>query len=436
MNTVDIINKVTAKVELTEDEIKEFVKDSVSGKIPDYQVSAFLMAVKCCGMSNENIAILTREMEFSGDVVDLSAIDGIKLDKHSTGGVGDKASLIIVPLVAANGGKLAKLSGRGLGHTGGTIDKLESIPGFDTEIPIDKFTQIVNSIGGAIIGATGNLVPADKMFYALRDVTGSVESIPLIASSIMSKKLASGADAILLDVKCGSGAFMKTPDSAKELAEVMIHIGKANGKKMAAFITNMDIPLGHNIGNALEIVESIDTLKGEGPEDLTHECVEAAGVLLYLGGAVSSPEEGEKLARESMKNGKAIEKFRQIVEAQGGDVDYIDHPEKLLGNPESFDIVSPADGFINKMDTLEIGMSSVMLKAGRETKSDKIDFTAGIIVYKKTGDSVKKGEKIATMYASDKSLFDAASKRFLKAFLIQDKLDKENIWPLMLHKIV
>ncbi|MDR3116822.1 MAG: thymidine phosphorylase [Bifidobacteriaceae bacterium] len=436
MNTVDIINKVVLKKELTDEEISYFVKQAVNGDIPDYQVSAFLMAVRCQNLSNNNTSVLTREMEFSGDVVDLSGINGVKLDKHSTGGVGDKASLIIVPLVAACGGKVAKLSGRGLGHTGGTIDKLESIPGFNTEISITEFIEIVNSLGGAIIGATGNLVPADKMFYALRDVTASVESIPLIASSIMSKKLASGADAILLDVKCGSGAFMKTPEAARELAEVMIHIGKDNGRKMAAFITNMDIPLGHNIGNALEVEESIRTLKNDGPDDLTHECVQAAGVMLYLGGVADSPEDGENMAKESLANGKAFAKFREIVQAQGGDLAYIDDTAKLLGNPKSYDVISLESGFINKMDTLEIGMSSVMLKAGRETKTDKLDYYAGITIYKKTGDEVKKGEKIARLYAQDESLFKAAEKRFLSAFKIQEKIDKENIWPLMLHKIV
>ncbi|MDR3128458.1 MAG: thymidine phosphorylase [Bifidobacteriaceae bacterium] len=436
MNTVDIINQVVLKNKLSKEQIVYFVKEAVSGKIPDYQVAAFLMAVRCQGLSNNNTSILTREMEFSGDVINLSGIKGVKLDKHSTGGVGDKASLIIVPLVAACGGKVAKLSGKGLGHTGGTIDKLESIPGFNTEIDIDKFSEIVNSVGGAIIGATGNLVPADKMFYALRDVTASVESISLIASSIMSKKLASGADAILLDVKCGSGAFMKTPQTAKELAEVMIHIGRDNGKKMAAFITNMDIPLGYNIGNALEVEESIRTLKNIGPEDLTHECVEAAGVMLYLGGKVDSVEAGENRAKQALFDGSAFAKFREIVQAQGGDLSYIDNTTKLLGNKKSYDVVSLESGFINKMDTLEIGMSSVMLKAGRVTKTDKLDYLAGITIYKKTGDKIKKGQKLATLYAQDESLFPAAADRFLKAFVIDSKLDEENIWPLMLHKIV
>lgn len=419
----DIILKKRANLPLSDKEIRFVIDGYVKGEIPDYQVSALLMTIVFNGMNARELGTLTLAMAQSGNMVDLSNIDGITVDKHSTGGVGDKTTLIIAPLVAACGGKVAKMSGRGLGHTGGTIDKMESIPNLKVSLEQDAFIDQVNKIGLAVIGQSEGLAPADKKLYALRDVTGTVDSIPLIASSVMSKKLASGAQAILLDVKVGSGAFMKNIEDARELAKAMVDIGKENGRSVKAILTDMDRPLGHAIGNALEIREVINTLKGHGPEDLTHECIIIAAHMLVLS-RMCDYETALNRVQQALDSGAALERLRLMIEAQGGDSRVIDDDRVLTIGKFTYDVTSPKDGYITHMNTERCGIASVMLGAGRTVKDGPIDYSAGIVMHKKTGDAVSMGERIATLYASDESLFTNAAQTYLAAITIGDTASK------------
>ena len=423
MRMYDIILKKRANLPLTDEEIRFVIDGYVKGEIPDYQVSALLMTIVFNGMNARELGTLTLAMAQSGNMVDLSNIDGITVDKHSTGGVGDKTTLIIAPLVAACGGKVAKMSGRGLGHTGGTIDKMESIPNLKVSLEQDAFINQVNKIGLAVIGQSEGLAPADKKLYALRDVTGTVDSIPLIASSVMSKKLASGAQAILLDVKVGSGAFMKNIEDARELAKAMVDIGKGNGRSVKAILTDMDRPLGHAIGNALEIREVIDTLKGHGPEDLTHECIIMAAHMLVLS-HMCDYETALNRVQQALDSGVALERLRLMVDAQGGDSRVIDDESILTIGQFTYDVIAPQDGYITHMNTEQCGIASVMLGAGRTVKDGPIDYSAGIVMHKKTGDAVRMGERIATLYASDESLFTNAAQTYLAAITIGNTAPK------------
>lgn len=423
MRMYDIILKKRANLPLSDKEIRFVIDGYVNGEIPDYQVSALLMTIVFNGMNARELGTLTLAMAQSGNMVDLSNIDGITVDKHSTGGVGDKTTLIIAPLVAACGGKVAKMSGRGLGHTGGTIDKMESIPNLKVSLEKDAFINQVNKIGLAVIGQSEGLAPADKKLYALRDVTGTVDSIPLIASSVMSKKLASGAQAILLDVKVGSGAFMKNIEDARELAKAMVDIGKENGRSVKAILTDMDRPLGHDIGNALEIREVIDTLKGHGPEDLTHECIIMAAHMLVLS-HICDYETALSRVQEALDSGAALERLRMMIDAQGGDSRVIDDESLLAIGKFTYDVTAPQDGYITYMNTEQCGIASVMLGAGRTVKDGPIDYSAGIVMHKKTGDAVSMGERIATLYASDESLFTNAAQTYLAAITIGNTVPK------------
>ena len=400
MRMVDIITKKRDGKELTDQEITFFVDGYVEGKIPDYQVSALLMAIVFRGMTNREIVTLTDRMEHSGDVMDLSSIKGVKVDKHSTGGVGDKTTLALGPMVAACGAILAKMSGRGLGHTGGTLDKLESIPGMNVFVTDEHFRKQVNEIGCAVVGQTGQLVPADKKLYALRDVTGTVESMPLIASSVMSKKLASGSDCILLDVKFGNGAFMKNVEAAKELAIVMCQIGNALGRDTRAVLTDMEQPLGFAVGNALEVKEAIATLHGHGPKDFTDLCLRSGAIMLEQAKIAKNEEEAMEMLKKVIADGSAFEKFRQMVIAQGGDVSYIDHPEKFPESKYVVEVKAPKDGYVKRIVALEIGESAMRLGAGRETFDDVIDMSAGIVLSKKVGDKVSKGDVLCTVHTN------------------------------------
>lgn len=414
MRMYDVIEKKRDGGELTDEEIDFFISGYVSGEIPDYQASALAMAIFYEGMTPRETAKLTMAMAESGDMMDLSAIPGIKVDKHSTGGVGDKTTLVVAPIVASLGVKVAKMSGRGLGHTGGTLDKLESIPGLSVEISEPDFFKQVSEIGVAVAGQTGNLVPADKKLYALRDVTATVDSVPLIASSIMSKKIASGSNCILLDVKCGSGAFMKTVDSAVELAQAMVSIGEHVGRTTAALITGMDRPLGKNIGNALEVAEAVATLRGEGPEDLTAVCVELAANMLNLAGK-GSVEECRDLARGQIANGEGLAKLANMVAAQGGDAAVIRDTSKFDAAPFRREVLAKESGYMSAMNAERVGIASVALGAGREKKGDPIDMAAGIILERKTGDYVEKGEVLATLLTSDEKRLDDGERIFREA---------------------
>lgn len=414
MRMYDIILKKRSNLPLTDEEIRFLISGYVNGEIPDYQVSALLMTIVFNGMNAHELGTLTLAMAQSGHMVDLSSIDGVTVDKHSTGGVGDKTTLIIGPLVAACGGKVAKMSGRGLGHTGGTIDKMESIPNLKVSLDQEVFINQVNTIGLAVIGQSEGLAPADKKLYALRDVTGTVDSIPLIASSVMSKKLASGAQAILLDVKVGSGAFMKTIDDARALAKAMVDIGTENGRSVKAVLTDMDRPLGHAIGNTLEIREVINTLKGHGPEDLTHECLIMAAHMLVLS-HICDYETALSRVQEALNSGAALERLRMMIDAQGGDSRVLDDESLLAIGKFNYDVMATQDGYITHMNTEQCGIASVMLGAGRTVKDGPIDYSAGIVMHKKTGDAVRAGESIATLYASDESLLANAGKTYLEA---------------------
>lgn len=410
LHILDIIRKKRDGGTLTKDEIEYFVRGCTDGSIPDYQLSALLMAIYLNGMTHEETAELTLAMAHSGDMADLSAIHGVTVDKHSTGGVGDKTSMVIVPVCAACGVKIAKMSGCGLGHTGGTADKLESIPGMRIDLSPEEFTVQINKIGCAMIGQTGELCPADKKLYALRDVTGTVESVPLIASSIMSKKIASGAERILLDVKTGSGAFMKTTEDAITLAEEMVEIAKLSGRRAAALITDMDRPLGHAVGNALEVLEVLETLHGRGPEDLTEECLELAANMIWLGEQAESLEHARKKAKTALETGKAFEKFCEMAEAQGADVRYLREPGRFALSPVKKDVYAPRSGYVVHINAEQVGMASVRLGAGREKADDVLDYGAGIVLKKTVGDAVQKGEVIAELYgASAEKCRDAES---------------------------
>lgn len=414
MRMFDIIAKKRDGGVLSREELEFAVMGFVNGQVPDYQMSALLMAIYLKGMTEKETAQLTDVMAHSGDMVDLSAISGIKADKHSTGGVGDKTTLVIAPIVAACGVKIAKMSGRGLGHTGGTVDKMEAVPGTQTAVDRDRFFAQVNEIGISVIGQSGNLAPADKKMYALRDVTATIGCVPLIASSIMSKKLAAGSDCILLDVKTGNGAFMKTLDDSIELARAMVSIGQHNGRKVAALITDMDTPLGHNIGNSLEVIESVEVLKGHGPADLTEVCYQLAANMLYLAGK-GSLEKCRRMAEEAVASGAAYEKLKQMFAAQGGDVSVLDDPDKFQKAKFSRPLLAAESGYLVRMNTEMVGNASVGLGAGRITKEDVIDFAAGIVLHKKTGDKVEKGECLATLYADAEEKFNAAEEMFRAA---------------------
>lgn len=411
----DIIHKKRNGGELSEEEIRFFIEGYTDESIPDYQAAALCMAVYFRGMTPKETSILTLAMAESGDQIDLGGIEGFTVDKHSTGGVGDKTSLIVVPIVASCGGKVAKMSGRGLGHTGGTIDKLESIPGFRTELNPDDFIKQVNGIGLCIVGQTGELAPADKKLYALRDVTATVESIPLIASSIMSKKLAAGSKGIVLDVKTGSGAFMKTVEESENLAKEMVAIGKSAGRSVTAVITNMDIPLGDSVGNSLEVIEAIKTLKGEGKSDLTEVCLTLAAQMLSM---VTGEDEKTcySMAKGAIDNGLAINKLREMISAQGGNANVVDDYSLFKQPKYTAEIFSECDGYIEHTDAEKIGIASVILGAGREKKGDSIDPSAGIVLKKKTGDYVKKGEPLAVFYTDDEGKIEGAKQEFLDAF--------------------
>ncbi|PET21182.1 pyrimidine-nucleoside phosphorylase [Bacillus thuringiensis] len=410
MRMVDIIAKKRDGKELTTEEIKFFINGYTDGSIPDYQVSALAMAIFFKDMTDRERADLTMAMVESGETIDLSAIEGIKVDKHSTGGVGDTTTLVLGPLVAALDVPVAKMSGRGLGHTGGTIDKLEAVEGFHVEITKEQFIDIVNRDKVAVIGQTGNLTPADKKIYALRDVTGTVNSIPLIASSIMSKKIAAGADAIVLDVKTGAGAFMKTEEDAKELAHAMVRIGNNVGRQTMAVISDMSQPLGFAIGNALEVKEAIDTLKGEGPEDLTELVLVLGSQMVVLAKKANTLEEAREMLIEVMKNGKATEKFKEFLSNQGGDSSIVDNPEKMPQAKYVIDVPAKTSGVISNIVADEIGIAAMLLGAGRATKEDEIDLAVGLMLRKKVGDAVKEGEPFVTIYANHENVEDVKAK--------------------------
>ncbi len=407
---VDIIAKKRDGKELTTEEIQFFIKGYTDGTIPDYQASALAMAIFFQDMTDRERADLTMAMVESGETIDLSEIEGIKVDKHSTGGVGDTTTLVLGPLVAALDVPVAKMSGRGLGHTGGTIDKLEAVEGFHVEITKEQFIDIVNRDKVAVIGQTGNLTPADKKIYALRDVTGTVNSIPLIASSIMSKKIAAGADAIVLDVKTGAGAFMKTEEDAIELAHAMVRIGNNVGRQTMAVISDMSQPLGFAIGNALEVKEAIDTLKGEGPEDLTELVLVLGSQMVVLAKKANTLEEAREMLKEVMKNGKAIEKFKQFLHNQGGDSSIVDQPEKLPQAKYVIDVPAKTSGVVSNIVADEIGIAAMLLGAGRATKEDEIDLAVGLMLRKKVGDAVKEGEPLVTIYANREDVEEVKAK--------------------------
>lgn len=400
MRMIDLIHKKRNNESLTKDEIEFIISNYVTDNIPDYQMSALAMAIFFNGMNDEEVANLTHAMAFSGETVDLSPIKGIKVDKHSSGGVGDKTSLIVLPLVASVGVPVAKMSGRGLGHTGGTLDKLEAIEGFKIELTNQEFIDNVNNIGMALVGQTANLVPADKKLYGLRDATSTVDSIPLIASSIMSKKIASGADAIVLDVKVGSGAFMKTIDEARKLGSIMVSIGKSLNRNTVAVLSNMDEPLGHEVGNANEIMEVVHVLKGQGEKKLTELSVTLASHMAVLGGKFDSYDEAYAEINKLIENGQAINKFKEFISAQGGNPELVDNLDKLPQAKNHFEIVSPKDGFVGFIDAEKIGLAAMMAGAGRKTKSDPIDHSVGITLKAKTGDKVSKGDVLAILHCN------------------------------------
>ena len=432
MRMYDVIKKKRDGGELTDEEISFFVKGAADGSIPDYQISALCMAIYFRGMTVEETTALTFAVRDSGEKLDFSKIKGIRADKHSTGGVGDKTSLIVAPVVASLGLKVAKMSGRGLGHTGGTVDKLESIPDFRVTLSTEEFEKIVNEVGVAIVGQTASFAPADKKLYAIRDVTATVDSMPLIAASIMGKKLAADDDCIVLDVKTGSGSFMKTQENSEKLARLMVDIGKRAGKKILALITDMDVPLGNAIGNSLEVKEAVETLKGKGPADLTEVCYALAADMLYLAD-YGSEEHCLKLVKESIESGKAFDKFREMVTAQGGDVSVIDDTSKFPSAKYSAEVHADKSGYITKINTEGYGAASLILGAGRNKADEKIDYSAGIILRKKTGDFVSNGDVIATLYSNDKGKFGEATERLSASTEIGDEKPKKE--KLILERI-
>jgi pyrimidine-nucleoside phosphorylase len=420
MRAYDVILKKRDGHELSKAEIEFMVDGFVKGEIPDYQMAAFLMTIYFKHMNAEERYNLTEIMARSGDSIDLSFIPGIKVDKHSTGGVGDKTTLVLAPMVASCGLPVAKMSGRGLGHTGGTIDKLEAIPGFKTSLTEAEFKKSVKDHLIAVVGQTANLAPADKKIYALRDVTATVDEISLISSSIMSKKLAAGADAIVLDVKVGSGAFMKDIASATDLARAMVDIGKKHGKAMVALITDMDKPLGYTVGNAIEVEEAIDTLKGKGPADLEALCIELGAQMLKLGKIVGTLDTARKMLEDSIESGKAIEKMKEMIESQGGNSNVVDDTTLLGISKNVFELKAWKDGYVTSMNAEGIGIASMKLGAGRETKEDKIDLSVGIRLSKKTGDPVKVGEKLCTLYYNSEEKLKAAIEVVKTSYILSD----------------
>ncbi|MEF7440563.1 pyrimidine-nucleoside phosphorylase [Paenibacillus lautus] len=431
MRMVDLIAKKRDGKELTTEEINFFIDGYTKGDIPDYQVSAMNMAIYFQDMSDRERADLTMAMVNSGETIDLSAIEGIKVDKHSTGGVGDTTTLVLAPLVAALDIPVAKMSGRGLGHTGGTIDKLESIEGFHVEISKDEFVNLVNQHKIAVIGQTGNLTPADKKLYALRDVTATVNSIPLIASSIMSKKIAAGSDAIVLDVKTGAGAFMKTVEDAKELAHAMVSIGNNVGRKTMAVISDMSQPLGAAIGNSLEVQEAIDALRGQGPKDLEELCLALGRQMVYLAQQADSLEDAEEKLKEVIRNGKALEKFKEFIQNQGGDPSVVDHPDRLPKAQYLIELPAQQDGVVAELVADEIGTAAMLLGAGRATKESEIDLAVGLMLNKKVGDAVKKGDSLVTIHANRENVDDVKQKLY-ESIRIADHADA----PVLIYDIV
>lgn len=419
MRSVDLIRKKRDGGELTAEELTYLIDGYTRGDIPDYQLSAWAMAVFFRGMTPKETAALTLAMANSGDQVDLGPISGVKVDKHSTGGVGDKTTLILAPLVASAGVPVAKMSGRGLGHTGGTIDKLEAIEGFRTELSRERFIAQVNDIGLAVIGQSGNLAPADKKLYALRDVTATVESIPLIASSVMSKKIAAGADAIVLDVKTGSGAFMKSLEHSEQLAKAMVDIGTEVGRTTAAVISDMDQPLGFAIGNALEVWEAVETLKGNGPEDLTKLCITLGAHMVVLGGKAETVEAAMELLRGQIASGAALSKFKAFIAAQGGDEAIADDTSRLPQAPVQLEVTAESEGYVQAIEAEQLGLAAMLLGAGRATKEAEIDYAVGLVLCKKVGDRVQAGETLAVMHVRDRSeSVDEVSGRVRRAFTV------------------
>jgi pyrimidine-nucleoside phosphorylase len=430
MRMVDLIEKKRDGHELTEEEIKFIINGYTDGSIPDYQVSALTMAIFFKGMTEKERADLTMAMVESGDQIDLSQIKGIKVDKHSTGGVGDTTTLVLGPLVAALDVPVAKMSGRGLGHTGGTIDKLEAVKGFHVEIENEEFIELVNKNKIAVIGQSGNLTPADKKLYSLRDVTATVNSIPLIASSIMSKKIAAGADAIVLDVKTGAGAFMKSIEDSRELAKAMVSIGNNVGRKTMAIISDMSQPLGFAIGNALEVKEAIDTLKGEGPEDLTELCLTLGSHMVYLAEKASTLAEARTMLENVIKDGSALEKLKVFLSSQGGDAQVVDDPSKMPQAQFTFELEAKEDGYVSKIVADEVGTAAMILGAGRATKESVIDLAVGLVLRKKIGDQVEKGESLVTIYSNFEDVKEVKEKLYANIIVSSEKVDA----PILIHE--
>lgn len=431
MRMIDIIEKKRDGQELTTAEINFFIEGYTKGEIPDYQASALAMAIFFQDMTDRERADLTRAMVESGDTIDLSAIDGVKVDKHSTGGVGDTTTLVLAPLVASLGVPVAKMSGRGLGHTGGTIDKLESIAGFHVELTREQFIDLVNRDKVAVIGQSGNLTPADKKLYALRDVTGTVNSIPLIASSIMSKKIAAGADAIVLDVKTGDGAFMKTQEDAEKLAHAMVRIGNHVGRKTIAIISDMSQPLGFAIGNALEVKEAIETLQGKGPKDLTELVLTLGSQMVILAGKAKTSEEAKEMLLDAIHSGKALAKFKEFLANQGGDASIVDDLTKLPQAKYKIELPAKQSGYISRMVADEIGVASMILGAGRATKEDVIDLAVGLVLHKKVGDKVEEGESILTIYSNRENVEDVKQKLYDNIFIADTATA-----PTLIHTVI
>lgn len=422
MRVYDVIIKKRNGGTLTKEEIAFMIDGFTKGEIPDYQMAAFLMSVYFKGMTKEENVQLTMSMVDSGEKIDLSAIKGFKVDKHSTGGVGDTTTLVLAPLVASAGGRVAKMTGKGLGHTGGTVDKLESIPGFSTSLPKEKFIENVNNIGVCVIGQTAKLAPADKVIYALRDVTATVDSIPLIAASIMSKKLAAGSDGIVLDVKTGSGAFMEKFEDALELAKTMVEIGEGAGKRMVSLITSMEQPLGFAVGNSIEVIEAVETLKGKGPRDLTNLCFELGANMLVISGLAKTVDEGKKKLEESIKSGAALAKFKEFVESQGGNSEIAENYSLLPVAKKIINVKAPKAGYVQKINALEVGISSQILGAGRQKKDDIIDLSVGIYLLRKVGDKVSEGEPLAAFHTDgNEEKIRQATEKFVNAYTIGPK---------------
>ncbi len=427
---VDLIEKKRDGKELSSEEIQFIIKGYTDGSIPDYQISALTMAIFFKGMTESERADLTMSMVESGDKIDLSKIEGIKVDKHSTGGVGDTTTLVLGPLVAAVGVPVAKMSGRGLGHTGGTIDKLEAVEGFHVEIENEEFIKLVNQNKIAVIGQSGNLTPADKKLYALRDVTATVDSIPLIASSIMSKKIAAGADAIVLDVKTGAGAFMKTLDDSRELAKAMVRIGNNVGRKTMAVISDMSQPLGFAIGNALEVKEAIDTLKGEGPEDLTELCLVLGSHMVVLAEKAETPAQAREMLEQAIKDGSALEAMKTFLSSQGGDASVVDDPSRLPQAKFVYELEAKEDGYVSEIVADAVGTAAMVLGAGRATKESEIDLAVGLMLRKKIGDTVSKGESLATIYSNFENVEEVKERLYSSIEITASKVDA----PVLVHE--